>query len=417
MLDQVFHFGAALGGKQGPGIDIVDIRPEKMLAEIVEGPLGVASLAGDLFGTVEVGGMPEQGNRVVPAVAVLQNEGVAAPLHPGRQVFCQGRFRVAGGAGRAAGSSHQLLTGMTVAAGESLLLMDIRHQLVIFDAVRPEMLFLGRIGGPVLGVIVVFEPAVVIETDVIAVVAGETLRVPRLVKHMGLQLAARKGQMAGAASDAAPNCWIVVPGGIGVAVETPAPQQVVGQIEAAFRGIFYRHLAKILQGIDCPEYFSEAVGAVCEREMFRLRHLCHFCLVAGIASGLHGIRVSRPGDELHMCSVFVLGLVIAAMAGGAGQAVICIEFDRMATGASQQLCRWLVVVLTAMVFPAGGEEEKAKKKEKKAGHHPQAGIFHRLAHGYFFSGSSGGPFCLESPGTHYRNVSAATSALLIFHNG
>jgi hypothetical protein len=63
---------------------------------------------------------------------------------------------------------------------------------------------------------------------------------------------------------------------------------------------------------------------------------------------------------------FVLCLVVASMAGYAGQLVICIQFNSMATGALQQLCRRRVF------FPAAGQQKDEKKKEDNTGHYPIA---------------------------------------------
>ncbi len=127
---------------------------------------------------------------------------------------------------------HQFFSRMAVDAGESALLVDVWSKIVVFHAIGSEMLLFGGIGCAIFLVQVVFEAAVIVKSDPVAVVTGQALPVAGAgEKGMGRNPAVLKTEMTGGTARAVGHGGIVVSLGIQVTAQAAATEEVVGETE------------------------------------------------------------------------------------------------------------------------------------------------------------------------------------------
>ena len=118
---------------------------------------------------------------------------------------------------------------VAVDAHQAALLVDVRGQVAVFDAVGAGSVAGGRVGGAVFPVVVVFGTAVVVAAHVVAVVAAEAAAVRGSGKGVGLEFAVGEGEVAGRAARAVGDRAVVVARGVHVAAQAAPAEQVVGQ--------------------------------------------------------------------------------------------------------------------------------------------------------------------------------------------
>ena len=84
VVNNGFNFKISLNRQIGPDAEIIGIRSEEMLAEIVKCPLGMTYLTIDFSFLFLVGGMLHDGDGVVLAVASLENKKILLNNNLGR---------------------------------------------------------------------------------------------------------------------------------------------------------------------------------------------------------------------------------------------------------------------------------------------------------------------------------------------
>ena len=280
-------------------------------------------------------GHERQGALVFAGTGTKNKAGSGLP-HPVGKRFRQDLGVMAAGAGRAGNARpHQFPAGMAISADQAALLVDIGRQFVIFDAVGPEMLFPGGVGGSEIVIQVVFEAAVVVKPDGVAVMTGEALSVARdRQKLVRCELAVLEFEMAGGAAGAVGDGGIRVALVIEMTTQAAASQEVVGQPEDIPRFFGNGDLRERLQVRVRPEGAAHKIDEILQGKMRGLADFPDLLGMAGAAGGGHGIRMRRFGDQTGMGSHLVVRILVAPVTGSAGHIMVLVQFHGMAGGAA-----------------------------------------------------------------------------------
>ena len=178
---------------------------------IVEAPLSMADLAGNLLSVLSMRGMLHTRDGIfLAALTGSQHQCVVANLEIARQRGRASRLPImTAGAGQGRGLVVTAVL-MAVNTDQASLLMDIRGQVVGFHTVRPGRRFAGSIRSSIFPVEIVLISAIVIIAHIVAVVATQALLVGGGNKGVGLQFSTLEGEVAGAATPAVGNGGIII---------------------------------------------------------------------------------------------------------------------------------------------------------------------------------------------------------------
>ena len=183
----LLHLPTPLGCQPPEGVLFTGVIAEQVGADIIEGPLGMANLAGHGILVAAMGRMTHERD----CVALLVSLGQEMKLVSFRddvgwqclfQTLPEMTILTLDGVCPWAGV-HQFGATMAVNADHPLLLMDVRGELVVFNAIWPDRRCIdgltGEIGRSVFFVKVMFKTAVIIGADPVAVVALQALLIAR----------------------------------------------------------------------------------------------------------------------------------------------------------------------------------------------------------------------------------------------
>ena len=226
---------------------------------------------------------------------------------------------------------HKLSAAMAVNADHPLLLVDVRDELVIFNTIRPDKWFLGRIWRPVFRIEVMLKTAMIIGTDPVPVMTLQALFVAGSGKEgVSSRLAISKIQMAGRASSAVIDIRIAVTAGIEVTAQTAPAQQVVCQLQRGCRDVNNGYLGESAQWFLGAKGLADLIDLGGQGEVNGLRYPCHLGRVTSAADLSHGGRVGRLCDETCMGIFLIITGVLAGMAGRTGKVVGFVQMWRVA---------------------------------------------------------------------------------------
>lgn len=220
---------------------------------------------------------------------------------------------------------------MAVGADKPALLVDVGRELMVLDAVRAEMLFLGGVRCAVFHVEIVLEAAVVVEADPVAIVAGEALAVSGGgEKGVRSQSAVLEVEVAGGTAGTVGDCRPVISLEEEMAAEAAPPEQVVGEGERGFRRLRLRdlqHGGEVCLGTEgAPDHVDETG----QSEVACLTDVVDLLAVTCPAGRSHRIRMRGLGDQAGVGSFLVTARVVAVMAGDTGEIVAGVKLNGVA---------------------------------------------------------------------------------------
>lgn len=228
------------------------------------------------------------------------------------------------------------------------MFVNIGRQFMVFDTVRSEMFFARGVRGAILLIQVVFETAIVIKADGVAVVAGKALAVARASeKPMRGKLPVSEFEVAGGAACAVGDGWVIISLEVEMAAQAAASKEIVGEPDSIFWFGCDRDLGQRLQIGGCTEGVTHAIDEVFQGEMWGMLDIFDLCRVAFATAYGHRLGMCRLADKTEVGKVFFRRIVVALVAGGAGQIMIFVQFHRMTGDAT--FCdrrRWSLVLLT-----------------------------------------------------------------------
>lgn len=307
-----------------------------MFADIVVCPECVAGLAGNFIFQGKVGRVLHKGQDMLFAGPAVKNIHALLFLNPFRHLLLKTIIAVARFAGYLFPIRvHNFPAGVTINAPHPLFLMDVRRQLMVFNPIWAKISVPGCVGCSVFDVEIMFETAVIIEADIIAVVAGEAVVVTWFDKIMRNKLTVVEREVTGSAAGAVSNSRVIISLIIGVAAKTSSSKQIVRQFQNCCRGLACRGVAEGAERLACAKTFPEQVGAVCKGKVQCLQNLISVAAVALAAALLQMVWVGRLGYKPVMGSTFILCWGMALMAGAAWHRMIGVSFHRMAVETSQ----------------------------------------------------------------------------------
>lgn len=213
---------------------------------------------------------------------------------------------------------HQFRAAMAVNADHPLLLVDVRGELMVFNAIWPVQRRIdgltGEIGRPVFLVEVVFKTAVVIGTDPVAVVALQALLVAgRCQEGVGRWRAVVEIEVAGRASDAMAHKRIGIAAGVRMTAQTAPAQQVVRQLQGRFRGFVHGNPGEMSQGFLGAKGLSHQIDLACQGKMNGFGGPCGLIGMTTAAGLRHQCRMGGADDEVEMGGLLIVAGVIPSM--------------------------------------------------------------------------------------------------------
>jgi len=182
----LLHLPTALGRQPPEGVLFTGVIAEQVRADIIEGPLGMANLAVHGILVAAMGRMTHQRDCMALLVPLGKEKKFASIRDDvGRQCLFQTlpKMTIPTPDGVGLWAVHQFRAAMAVNADHPLLLVDIRGELVVFNAIWPDQRRIdeltGEIGRPVFLVEVMFKTAMIVGADPVAVVALQALLIAR----------------------------------------------------------------------------------------------------------------------------------------------------------------------------------------------------------------------------------------------
>ena len=95
-------------------------------------------------------------------------------------------------------TAHYIVFTVAINAGQTSRLVYVRGQVMVFHSIGQQLACIGEIRGSVFFVEIVFVKSVVVEADMIAIMAGETLEISWWGReNVARHLTVGKGQMTG----------------------------------------------------------------------------------------------------------------------------------------------------------------------------------------------------------------------------
>ena len=139
-------------------------------------------------------------------------------------------------AARVVSAAHHVVLTVTVEADHASLLVDIRGQTMVFNAVGAQVIGVGEIGGPVFFIEIVLVETVVVKADVVSIMAGETPVIIGLsAEKMTLQLTVAEGKVTGSAAKAMGNGGEIVTSVIDMAAQTATGEKILDELNLGLR--------------------------------------------------------------------------------------------------------------------------------------------------------------------------------------
>ncbi len=217
---------------------------------------------------------------------------------------------------------------MAVDTDKSSLLVDICSKIVRFHTVRARRSFADGVRGSIFPVEIVLIPTIVIAAHIVAVVATQALIIPGGTKGMGLQFPALEGEVAGATTCAMSNGRILVSRRIDMAAQTAAAEHVVGECERGCNRSGDRDVCRSSEAVLRTKMGPDRIDFFAKGEMQGMGRVGYLPGMACAAGSCHVHGVGRFSYQTGVGFIDLPFIVEAAMAGGAGQVVGRIEFDR-----------------------------------------------------------------------------------------
>lgn len=170
--------------------------------------------------------------------------------------------------------------------------------------------------------------------------------------------------MAAGATNAPARTGKTRPGCARVAPETPAPQQVVNQIDLLPRRFLNRHLPEGRQVMTGAESAPGRIDHPFQGEMAGRSSRARCFFVTPPTASRHMLRRCRRGHQASMRPLFALLVLIAAMTDAAGKAMVLIRLDRVARTAARPGAGSRVVGLGMRLHRCPEKTTTAHKKNK-----------------------------------------------------
>ena len=217
---------------------------------------------------------------------------------------------------------------MAVDTGQSSLLVDICGKIVGFHTVRARRRSTDGERGTVFPVVIVLIPALVIAAHIVAVVATQALKVRGGTKGMGLQFSACEGEVAGTTTCAMSNGRILITRRIDMAAQAASAEHIVGQCERGCKRSGDRDVLRSGQAVLRAKTGPDRVDFFAKSEMQGMGRIGYLPGMACTAGSCHVRRVGGFSNQADVGLVDLPFIIEAAMAGGAGQIVGRVEFNR-----------------------------------------------------------------------------------------
>lgn len=188
--------------------------------------------------------------------------------------------------------------------------------------------------------------------------------------------------MAAGATGAPAGTAKTRPGCAHMATETPAPQQVVNQIDLLSGWFLNRHLSEGRQVMTGAKSAPRRIDQLFQGEMTGRSSRARLFFMTSAAASRQMLRRCRSGNQASMRAAFVLLPLIAAMADDAGKTMVLIRLDLVARTTAHCRAGSHAGRLGARLHRCPGKTNAAhkKNKEEKTNHkkEPPACSHHRL---------------------------------------
>lgn len=219
---------------------------------------------------------------------------------------------------------------MAVNTDEPLFEMNIRAQIMEFEAI-----LLGRghrcgNRGPILFIEIMFKAAMIIKTDPVAVMAAQALVVFWLADKGVGQRRNRKIKMTRATTGGAADSGKIVSLGVKVAPEAAAAQEIITKLHQVFRLRGDGDLGKTCQGVGGPQGLADQIDTVAQGHVQGVLQVLHLFPVTFPTAVHHMIGVGGLTDEPLVRLFPCITSVVSSMAGGAVKVMFRIKHHLVA---------------------------------------------------------------------------------------
>ena len=227
---------------------------------------------------------------------------------------------------------------MAVDAGQTGPLMKVGGQLMVTDPVRLAPRFVwGREWGPEVRVEVMLKTAMVVGTYPVPVVTAQALAVRGSgQKPVVRQFAVRKSQMAPPATAPMPGGRIGLTLGVEVAAQTPAAEEIIGQLQGSTRGLLLGDGRERGQGFPSAKGLADQIDLVGPGKVKGGGGLFDNRTMALAADLTHALGMGRLLQQTGMGLGLGAGGPITPMALLAGEEVVGIQGEGVAPPATDR---------------------------------------------------------------------------------